>query len=171
MSGLAIAFWVLAVVAVVTSLLVITSRNPVASVLYLVITFFCLAGLFVTLHSHFLAAIQVLVYAGAIMVLFLFVVMLLNLGTPQWFDVAGTPVKLAALVLGVGFVGALVAAGVSGFEPVANGPAAGVDPDLLGSTEAIASALYTAYYLPFLVTALLLLVAMVGAVVLARRER
>ena len=171
MSGVTVAFWILAAIAVVTSLLVITSRNPVASVLYLVVTFFCLAGLFVTLHSHFLAAIQVIVYAGAIMVLFLFVVMLLNLGTPQWFDIAATPFKLVALVLGLGFVVALVAAGLGGYEPTVRGPAAGVDPDLLGSTEAIASALYSAYYLPFLVTALLLLVAMVGAVVLARRER
>ncbi len=171
MTGVAIAFWVLAAVAVLCSLLVITSRNPVASVLYLVVTFFCLAGLFVTLHSHFLAAIQVIVYAGAIMVLFLFVVMLLNLGTPQWFDVATTPLKAVALVLGIGFVGVLAAAGVGDFEPSATGPAAGVHPDVLGSTEAIATALYSAYYLPFLVTALLLLVAMVGAVVLARRER
>ena len=171
MSGVAVAFWVLAAIAVITSLLVITSRNPVASVLYLVATFFCLAGLFVTLHSHFLAAIQVIVYAGAIMVLFLFVVMLLNLGTPQWFDVAGTPTKLAALVFGVAFVGALAAAGVGAFTPAARGPGAGIDPDVLGSTEAIATALYSTYYLPFLATGLLLLVAMVGAVVLARRER
>ncbi|HEY7473270.1 MAG TPA: NADH-quinone oxidoreductase subunit J [Gemmatimonadota bacterium] len=171
MSGIVVAFWVLAAIAVFSSMLVITSRNPVASVLYLVVTFFCLAGLFVTLSAHFIAAVQVIVYAGAIMVLFLFVVMLLNLGTPQWFDIAATPLKLAALILGVGFVGALAAAGIGGFEPSARGPAAGVDPDLLGSTEAIATALYSAYYLPFLVTALLLLVAMVGAVVLARRER
>jgi NADH-quinone oxidoreductase subunit J len=170
-TGIAVAFWVLATIAVITSLLVITSRNPVSSVLYLVVTFFCLAGLFVTLSAHFIAAIQVIVYAGAIMVLFLFVVMLLNLGTPQWFDIAATPLKLAALLLGLGFVGALVAAGIGGFEPSARGPAAGVDPDLLGSTEAIAAALYSAYYMPFLVVALLLLVAMVGAVVLARRER
>jgi NADH-quinone oxidoreductase subunit J len=170
-TGVAIAFWALAAVAVLCSLLVVTSRNPVASVLYLVVTFFCLAGLFVTLHSHFLAAIQVIVYAGAIMVLFLFVVMLLNLGTPQWFDVATTPFKAVALVLGIGFVAALAAAGLGDFEPSIAGPAAGVSPDVLGSTEAIATALYSAYYLPVLVTALLLLVAMVGAVVLARRER
>ena len=171
MSGIAVAFWVLATIAVVSSLLVILGRNPVASVLFLVVSFFCLAGLFVTLHAHFLAAIQVLVYAGAIMVLFLFVVMLLNLGTPQWFDFVGMPTKIVALILGVGFVGALVGAGVGDFTPSARGPAAGIPPDVLGSTEAIATALYSAYYLPFLVTALILLVAMVGAVVNARRER
>jgi NADH-quinone oxidoreductase subunit J len=170
-SGIAIAFWILATLAVLASLLVVTGRNPVACVLWLVVSFFCLAGLFVTLHSHFLAAIQVLVYAGAIMVLFLFVVMLLNLGTPQWFDFAGTPSGIVTLVLAVGFVGALVGAGVGDFSPSARGPASGIAPEVLGSTEAIATALYSAYYLPFLVTALLLLVAMVGAVVLARRQR
>ena len=128
MTGVAIAFWVLGAGAVLSSLLVVTSRNPVASVLYLVVSFFCLAGLFVTLHAHFLAAIQVIVYAGAIMVLFLFVVMLLNLGTPQWFDVATTPLKAVALVLGVGFVAALSAAGLGDFKPSVAGPAAGVPP-------------------------------------------
>ena len=100
MTGVDVAFWVLALGAVVASLLVVTNRNPVASVLFLVVAFFCLAGLFVTLHAHFLAAIQVIVYAGAIMVLFLFVVMLLDLGRPQWFDVAGLPLKVLAGILG-----------------------------------------------------------------------
>jgi len=165
------AFWILAVVAVLAAIMVVTNRNPVASVLFLVLTFFSLAGLFVTLHAHFLAAIQVLVYAGAIMVLFLFVVMLLNLATDQWFDVASRPFLVLAGLLGAGFVALLVVGGLPGYAPAAQGPGASLPPDLLGSTEAIGSALYTAYYLPFLVTALLLLVAMVGAVVLARRER
>ena len=171
MSGGDIAFWVLAALAVVTSVLVVTNRNPVACVLFLVVSFFALAGLFVTLHAHFLAAIQILIYAGAIMVLFLFVVMLLNLGTRQWFDVARAPVFGLALALGLGFLAILWSGGIAAFDPVAQGPAAGVSPDVLGSTEAIGTALYSAYYLPFLVTALLLLVGMVGAVVLARRER
>jgi len=170
-TGLDLAFWILATIAVVGSILVVTNRNPVASVLFLVVSFFALAGLFVTLNHHFLAAIQILVYAGAIMVLFLFVVMLLNLGTDRWFEMTGMPLRVVAVVLGLGFVAALVAGGLSGFVPVLEGPAAGFDPDVLGSTGAIGSALYSAYYLPFIVTALLLLVAMVGAVVLARRER
>ncbi len=171
MTGLDIAFWILAIVAVATSVLVVANRNPVACVLFLVMSFFALAGLFVTLHAHFLAAIQVLVYAGAIMVLFLFVVMLLNLGTRQWFDVAGLPLTTAAVLLGAAFLAVLWRGGLPDFAIVARGPGAGVSPDVLGSTEAIGAALYSAYYLPFLVTALLLLVAMVGAVVLARRER
>jgi len=170
-TGTDVAFWILAVVAVATSLLVVTNRNPVACVLFLVLSFFALAGLFVTLHAHFLAAIQVLIYAGAIMVLFLFVIMLLNLGTRQWFDVTAVPLLVVAAALGVGFVGVLWTGGLAGFTPQARGPGAGLPADVLGSTEAIAAALYSAYYLPFLVTALLLMVAMVGAVVLARRER
>jgi len=171
MTGPDVAFWILATVAVVTSVLVVTNRNPVACVLFLVVSFFALAGLFVTLHAHFLAAIQVLVYAGAIMVLFLFVVMLLNLGTRQWFDVTGAPLLALAAALGAGFVAILWRGGLAEVAVPARGPAAGVPADVLGSTEAIGAALYSAYYLPFLVTALLLLVAMVGAVVLARRER
>ncbi|HUP20782.1 MAG TPA: NADH-quinone oxidoreductase subunit J [Gemmatimonadota bacterium] len=171
MSGVDVAFWILAVVAVGASLMVVTNRNPVASVLFLVLSFFCLAGLFVTLHAHFIAAIQILVYAGAIMVLFLFVVMLLNLGTPQWFDVQQKPLAVASGLLGVLFVAALWAGGLPDYAPATWGPAAGISPDVLGSTEAMGAALYTAYYVPFFATALLLLVAMVGAVVIARRKR
>src|SRR5688500_20366738 len=101
MTGVDIAFWILAPLAVVTSVLVVTNRNPVACVLFLVVSFFALAGLFVTLHAHFLAAIQILIYAGAIMVLFLFVIMLLNLGTRQWFDVARVPALGVAIALGI----------------------------------------------------------------------
>ncbi|MBW3660854.1 MAG: NADH-quinone oxidoreductase subunit J [Gemmatimonadetes bacterium] len=171
MTGVDLAFWFFGTLAVVTSVLVITNRNPVASVLFLVIAFFSLAALFVTLHSHFLAAIQVLVYAGAIMVLFLFVVMLLNLGQPQWFDVQARPLVIVAAALGAAFVGLLWKGGLLEWTPTVTGPAAGVPEDVLGSVEAIGSALYTVYYLPFIATALLLLIAMVGAVVIARRER
>jgi NADH-quinone oxidoreductase subunit J len=85
--------------------------------------------------------------------------------------VARVPALGVAIALGIGFVGILWSGGIVAFDPPARGPVAGVSPDVIGSTEAIGTALYSAYYLPFLVTALLLLVAMVGAVVLARRER
>jgi NADH-quinone oxidoreductase subunit J len=173
-TGVDVAFWVLAAGAVVASLLVVTNRNPVAGVLFLVVAFFCLAGLFVTLHAHFLAAIQVIVYAGAIMVLFLFVVMLLDLGRPQWFDVTGFPLKVLAGVLGAGFLTTLVADGLRVFRPAFPAATEAMDAmalDRMGSTEAIGSVLYTVYFVPFLTTALLLLVAMVGAVVIAARER
>ena len=171
MTGVDLAFWFFGGLAVITSILVIINRNPVASVLFLVVSFFCLAALFATLHSHFLAAIQILVYAGAIMVLFLFVVMLLNLGRPQWFDVRRTPLAIVSSALGFAFLGLLWKGGLMEWTPTVSGPGAEVPSDVLGSLEAIGSALYTAYYLPFIGTALLLLVAMVGAVVIARRER
>lgn len=171
MTGVDLAFWFFGTLSVITSILVIANRNPVASVLFLVVTFFCVAALFVTLHSHFLAAIQILVYAGAIMVLFLFVVMLLNLGTPQWFDIQRWPLTVVAGALGVAFVGLLWRGGLLEWAPGLDAPAVEVPPDVLGSVEAVGTVLYTVYAVPFLATALLLLVAMVGAVVIARRER
>jgi NADH-quinone oxidoreductase subunit J len=170
-TGADVAFWILATISVSASLVVITNRNPVACVLFLVVAFFALAGLFVTLHSHFLAAIQVIIYAGAIMVLFLFVILLLNLGQQQWFDVSNNPLRVTAVVFGAGFLALLVGGGISGVTPTIRGPAAGISPDLLGSTGAIGAALYTAYFVPFVTIALLLLLAMVGAVAIARRER
>ncbi len=171
MTGADIAFWILAAISIGASLVVITNRNPVACVLFLVVAFFALAGLFVTLHSHFLAAIQVIIYAGAIMVLFLFVILLLNLGQQQWFDVSNNPLRVTAVVFGAGFLALLVGGGIGEVTPTIRGPAAGISPDLLGSTGAIGAALYTAYFMPFITIALLLLLAMVGAVAIARRER
>jgi NADH-quinone oxidoreductase subunit J len=170
-TGADVAFWILAAISIGASLVVITNRNPVACVLFLVVAFFALAGLFVTLHSHFLAAIQVIIYAGAIMVLFLFVILLLNLGQQQWFDVSNNPLRVTAVVFGAGFLALLVGGGIGEVTPTIRGPAAGISPDLLGSTGAIGAALYTAYFMPFITIALLLLLAMVGAVAIARRER
>lgn len=169
MTGLDAAFWVLASLAVVSSILVVTHRNPVASVLFLVTSFVAIAGLFVTLHSHFLAAIQVLVYAGAIMVLFLFVVMLLNLGPTPWFETTRTSFKLIALVLGSVFIVILVGDGILSTESLVH--LTDIEPRVLGSIEAVGAALYTTYYIPFMAIGLLLLVAMVGAVMLVKRER
>jgi NADH-quinone oxidoreductase subunit J len=213
-SAVELAFWILGAVAVGSSILVIAGRNPVASLLFLVIAFFALAGLFVTLEAHFLAAIQILVYAGAILVLFLFVIMLLNLGSPEEADVRLRRGPAAALALfgAVGFalllflvVGRLeapaggesgaaqrvgsaeaassapgvaesgVAADAAARGVAESGVAAGAgaaDPaDAVGTTAALGTALFRDYLLPFEVTSLLLLVAMVGAVMLAKRER
>ena len=148
------------------SLLVITSRNPVASALYLVLAFCSLAGLFLLLHAEFLAMVQIIVYAGAIMVLFLFVIMYLNLK----HDVEGG-IRLM-LRRGIGWVlGALLLA-----EAVlllgrrwALGPLAAAPPsETVGNTAAIGRLLYSEYLFPFEITSLLLLVAMVGAVIIGR---
>ena len=163
-------FYALATVAVVTSLLVIAQRNPIHSVLLLIASFGALSGLYVTLDAPFAAVIQIIVYAGAIMVLFLFVVMLLNAAHEETdFDerahllMRKGPMRfgaLLALILLVELVWALGKGAESGTF------AAGK----VTSVGAIGRSLFTEYAFPFEVTSILILVAMVGAVVLARKE-
>src|SRR6266540_1004494 len=142
-----------------SALLCITRRNPVASALWLVVTLFALAALFVLLDAQFIAVLQVLVYAGAIMVLFLFVIMLLNLGRPGPTDLKGP--------LGVA-VGAL--RGVAPAEAIQLPPGAMARVAAeQGMVPAVARPLFDAYLVPFEITSILLLAAIVGAVVLAKR--
>jgi NADH-quinone oxidoreductase subunit J len=166
-----IAFYLFGAVAILASLLVIGQRNPIYSVLLLVASFGALSGLYVLLDAPFVAVIQIIIYAGAIMVLFLFVVMLLN--APQEdteYDVRTHsmlrpgPMRFGA-VLALAFVIELVWA-LSRSAP--EGPF-GAAP--VSSVAAIGRTLFTDYAFPFEVTSILILVAMVGAVVLARRER
>ena len=157
-------FLVLAVVALVSGGLVVFQRHPLRSALWLIVNFFAVAGIYLLAHAEFIAAIQVIVYAGAIMVLFLFVIMLLNLRQPEEeirFMHLGQ--KVGGIVL-AGFTGLLVIYTVS---KVAF-PAGKEAPLGLGNTESIARLLFTDYLLPFEVTSVLLLVAIVGAVVLAK---
>jgi NADH-quinone oxidoreductase subunit J len=167
MSAAEVAFYLLGGLAIASAVLVISARNPVASLLFTVLAFFCLAGLFAMLEAHFLAAIQILVYAGAILVLFLFVIMLLNLGSEtqqEWLAPPG--VLIGSTAVGAAFLLVLFFLWQRGAAPTARMPAA-----VVGSTEGVGLALYRDYLLPFEVTSLLLLVAMVGAVMLAKRER
>ncbi len=160
-------FAVFAAIAVVSALSVILHRNPVTSALFLVVTFCSLAGIYLVLHAEFIGMVQVIVYAGAIMVLFLFVIMYLNLGR----DIE-TGVQIA-LRRGVGWLMgiALLAAGVALFRhPWVAGPAAPPGPPM-GNTQAIGLLLYSRYLFPFEVTSMLLLVAMVGVVVIAKGRR
>jgi len=165
-----ILFYVFAGVTVIASLLVIGQRNPMYSVLLLIVSFGGLAGLYVLLDAPFVAVTQIIVYAGAIMVLFLFVVMLLNVPHERML-VAGLPVKNAArrfgVVLAVVLVGELLWAmwHLSAAAPAPPGTAAH-----LQSVREIGKALYTTHAFAFEATSVLILVAMVGAVVLARRE-
>jgi NADH-quinone oxidoreductase subunit J len=167
-------FLLFAVMAAVGAVMMIGSRNPVASLMYLVLAFFALSGIFVLLDAHFLAAVQVIVYTGAILVLFLFVIMLLNLGHREEVDVRGLAARLVALVAGAGlfaFVGALVTRG--GRATIAGDAGRQMVEALLasrGAVGAVAEPLFTSYLVPFEVTSLLLLVAIVGAIVLARRR-
>ncbi len=139
------------------------SRSPVASALFLVLTMVWLSGLFVLLHAFFIAAVQILVYAGAVMVLFLFVIMLLDLREEerrQWnkFGVAAGLVAVAAL------------GGVLVVTIVSAKPGTGTRPELEGTTALLGQALFTKYLLPFEAVSILLLVAMVGVILLSRRE-
>jgi len=171
-AGTLIVFWAFAGLAVVSALCCITRRSPVASALRLVVTLFSLAALFVLLDAQFLAVLQVLVYAGAIMVLFLFVIMLLNLGRAGPTDLRG-PAGLGVGVLLSGLLLvqllALRQAGLSPSVAAAPGAVARVAAEQ-GMVPAIARPLFGAYLVPFEITSVLLLAAIVGAVVLAKRR-
>lgn len=159
-------FYVLASLTLVSALMVVTRRNPVHAAMFLVLAFFCVAGIYVTLSAEFLAAVQVLVYAGGIVVLFLFVIMLVPLST----RLKPMPLRrgIAALILAALVSGAvLIAIDLGRALPGGNEMSTGAPP---GSIEAIGTELFTRYLLPFEVASVLLLVAMIGAVVLARRQ-
>ena len=163
-------FYVFASVAVISSLLVIAQRNPVYSVLLLITSFGALSGLYITLDAPFVAVIQIIVYAGAIMVLFLFVVMLLNAPHEDTdFDerthplLRPGPMRFGA-VLAVGLVAQLVWALTR--TTTASGFPAGEVP----TVHEIGRVLFTDFSLQFEVTSILILIAMLGAIVMARRE-
>ena len=144
------------------------ARNPVTSALWLILNLFCIAGLYLTLNAPFIAVIQVLVYAGAIMVLFLFVIMLLNLGSlPGWRRVDWT--RGLAFVLGMGVLAQLVYIVALSLDALPE-PVPAELTAVTGSATTIAIALFTQYALTFEVIGLLLLVATIGALMIAKRR-
>ena len=163
-------FYLLAALAVVSSLLVIAQHNPVYSVLLLIASFGALSGLYVLLDAPFAAVIQIIVYAGAIMVLFLFVVMLLN--APQEdteYDVKVHPLMRPGPLKFGAVLGVLMAVElVWALRSMAVGRSFPAQPEV--SVQTIGRTLFTTYAFPFEVTSLLILVAMVGAVIMARKE-
>jgi NADH-quinone oxidoreductase subunit J len=159
-----ILFWVFSIAMLLSGVLVIASRNPVNSALYLVALFFFLAGLFVLLEAFFLAAIQVLVYAGAVMVLCLFVIMLLDIKASE-----RRRVRVLGLVGGLAVAGVLIwELGTILYHPIH--PLAVGDPSFSANLKDVVKPLFANYLLPFEVTALLLLVAMIGVVLFSRRD-
>ena len=164
-------FYVFAAVSLGGALGVVWAKSPVGSLLYMVATLASLACIFVLLEAHFLAAIQVIVYAGAIMVLFLFVIMLLNLGHDYQRDLKGGAFSLLSFVI----IGLMAGVLVRQFgenaitEPTAGGRAIDAALAQHGAVGAIAQPLYTTYVVPFEITGVLLLVAIVGALVLAKK--
>jgi NADH-quinone oxidoreductase subunit J len=160
-------FYYFALIIAGSSLLVVALRNPIYSALALLIMFFHVAGLYVTLHAEFLAAVQVIVYAGAILVLYLFVVMLLNLKQDdryhrQW--------PMAAVVGATLAVEAVMLTWLKGRTSPPMPTSQGSAVEGLGNTEALGDVLYSTYLFPFEVASLILLVAMIGAIVLAKKD-
>ncbi|MEQ1690985.1 MAG: NADH-quinone oxidoreductase subunit J [Gemmatimonas sp.] len=157
-------FYLFGVLALASALLFVTRRKPVSAALWLINVMFALSGLYVMLDAPFVAAIQVLVYAGAIMVVFVFVVMLLNLGDSPVSDARGTAVQV-----GAGFV---TLALLANLLVVQRGPRASVAsaPDAENAVTPVAVSLFTDYLLAFELTSIVLLVAVIGAVVLAKRR-
>lgn len=139
------------------------SRNPVTSAMFLVLTIVSLAGLFVLLQAFFLAAVQVLVYAGAVMVLFLFVIMLLDLKAEERRKI--NKFAIVTGVIGVTALGLVILSTIlrAGFAPAASA-------SFEGGTRTLGAALFSDYLLPFEVVSVLLLVAMVGVVLLSKKD-
>ncbi len=160
-----ILFLLLAVGAVLTALLVVTSPSPIGSALYLVGTMFCLAGLYVLLAAPFLAAIQMIVYAGAIIVLLLFVIMLLNLRRID--EVLSKGWRIAGLFVAGLTLFALFMAIVRGSSVLPEMPSI---PDEFGKVKELGKILFSKYLYAFEATSVLLLAAMIGAVALVRKE-
>ena len=179
-----ILFNIFAVLAVLSALLVVVnplSRNPVTSAMFLVTTMISSSGLFVLLNAYFLAAVQILVYAGAVMVLFLFVIMLLDIQ-----ETARRKLRIVSLVMGFVAVGALFGVYKSsveatyekaGHETQALGQAAEEAEEdsevVVGSTQALGQGLFShegGFILPFEIVSILLLVAMIGAILLSKKE-
>ena len=160
-----ILFWALTAVALFSALMVITSKNPVFSVLWLIVTFFTISGHYLLLNAQFLAIVNIIVYAGAIMVLFLFVIMLMNLSKdtePQkskWL-------KLAGAIAGGSLLLVLVAAlrtTESRMTELGSGE--------IGLIQNLGRVLFTEYVVPFEIASILFLSAMIGAVVIGKREK
>jgi NADH-quinone oxidoreductase subunit J len=163
-------FSFLAALSVTTAVLMVLQRNPVMSALLLIANFFCLAALYLLLQAQLLAVLQIAVYAGAIMVLVLFVIMLLNLGDEGKLTESLNVRSIAGIVLAVGFLTEMVY--ILGTKMVAMGEVpvvVGLAP-AIGTVEGMGLAMFSTYLLPLQVTGLLLLSAIIGAILLAKKK-
>ena len=157
-------FYILAAISIGCALMMVFAKNPVHSVLFLIGTFFSIAGHFVILNAHFLAIVQIIVYTGAIMVLFLYVIMLLNLNK-ETETTKPTLVKVAAVVsAGLLFLVMLASFKESVALPLPEGT------DGIGSVKNLGKVLFSEYLLPFEASSVLFLSAMAGAVLLAKKK-
>jgi NADH-quinone oxidoreductase subunit J len=165
MSLTEIAFYFLSFLAIFSALAVILSKNPVYSVLYLIVTFFSIAGHYFLMNAQFLAAVHIIVYAGAIMVLFLYVIMMLNLNEEQE-EKTKNWVKIAAVVSACSIMLILVSLISKSTYNMGKAPMAGD----AGLVQNLGKVLYKDYLLPFELASVLFLAAMVGAVYLSKKE-
>lgn len=158
-------FYFLSFLAILSALMVVVSKNPVHSVLYLIMTFFAIAGHYILMNAQFLAAVHIIVYAGAIMVLFLYVIMMLNLNAEV------EPQKSKVLKIAATFSGGLLMLVLVGVIRKASelSPANPADSQL-GMIRNLGKVLYTDFILPFEVASILLLAAMVGSVMIGKKE-
>jgi NADH-quinone oxidoreductase subunit J len=163
----AILFWFLSALAVGGALMVVVSKNPVYSILYLIITFFAISGHYVLLNAQFLAIVNIIVYAGAIMVLFLFVVMLMNLNAETEPPQKKRYLFFAGVIAGCSLMLVLVAALKS--SSAGNQLVQMKDGDV-GLISNLGKVLFTEYVFPFEISSVLFLSAMIGAVVISKKE-
>lgn len=159
-------FWFLSVIAIAAAIGTITARNPVFSALSLVLNFFALAGLYLTLQAEFIAVIQVMVYAGAIMVLFLFVIMLLNLGSDSKDAIASRMQMGLAVIAGGGFVLMMTRIFMIQLEPNKKQSTL-----MNGKAEKIGEWLLKDYVFPFEIISVILLASLVGAILIAKKYK
>ncbi len=161
-----ILFWFLSILALFGALMVISSKSPVHSVLWLILTFFSISGHYILLNAQFLAIVNIIVYAGAIMVLFLFVIMLMNLNKEteprknRWLKIAGAVAGGALLLV---LVAALKDSDLKQQEAL-------VKTGNIGLIEELGKQLFSTYVVPFEISSILFLSAMVGAVVIGKKE-
>lgn len=158
----ALLFWIFSVVGVICGGMVIWHRNAMGSAIYLVVTMLCLSGLYALLNGAFVAVIQVLIYAGAVMVLMLFVIMMLGARAEGAPREGSTPVWIAA-----GAIGLIVVFKVGALFSFAQPPEAAGE---FGTIQGVGALLFNTYVLPFEVISVLLLIAVIGAVILSKRD-
>ncbi len=167
----AVAFGVLAVVSIAAALLVISARNPVHSVLFLILTFFSAAGLFVLLGAEFLAMLLVVVYVGAVAVLFLFVVMMLDVDFAQLRQGVARYLPFGMVVAAVLLIEMIVVSAAVASHGAASASTGPMAPAGISNAEAIGRVLYTQYVYFFEAAGIVLLIAMIGAIVLTLHHR
>lgn len=167
MAATEILFWFLSALALFSALMVLISKNPVHSVLWLIVVFFAISGHYILLNAQFLAIVNLIVYAGAIMVLFLFVIMLMNLNAsaePQ----RNSLIRLAGVVAG-GLLLTVMISAVRSANEITNSQAT-MNEGNIGLIQNLGNVLFTEYVVPFEISSVLFLSAMVGAVVIGKKE-